>query len=293
MQHTKTIITVASWEDRFIKGMVKTIDAVCPERIMMYHYDKYDQWSGRNRQKLEGICKKKSIELIDIKLLFDLPLDSWKSIVKNIKTILRKDKMVTLDITTMPRETIWSICAILFDKKIPIQYIYHKPQRYAKWLSRDPGRPRIIYRLGGIQTLGQKTILFIQTGYDVERTKQLVKYFEPDRVVLGLQTGKQLQNAKKNREIHIAEFLPYRNIELFDVDGYSLENTVKAFSEKIDPYYGKYNIIISSLGPKVGSLALFAIKNIYPDIAMCYAPSKEFNLKYSEGLGLNITGIIQ
>ena len=52
----------------------------------------------------------------------------------------------------------------------------------------------------------------------------------------------------------------------------------------------KYNIILSSLGPKIGSLALFLVKQRLPEVALAYAPSNEFNRDYSKGLGSCLYG---
>jgi hypothetical protein len=294
LQHTNTIITVASWEERFLLGMEQLIANIAPSRILMFHYKEYSDWSEKNRTHLSDVCNNKGIELIkDKELSFTSPLDSWKYLVAEIKTNITSNELITLDISTMPRETIWSICHVLTQQHFAIQYTYHKPQHengYANWLSRDPGRPRLLYKQAGIQHLGRPTMLVIQTGYDVERAKQLERFFEPERVLLGLQIGGQFGNAEQNRDKHEKAFFSRRDIDLFDVDGYTLESIYKVFADRISPLIDKYNIILSSLGPKVGALALFKIKQDWPDVALCYAPSNEFNRKYSRGIGDCICG---
>lgn len=296
LQHTDTIITVASWEERFLKGMIQLIDKIKPVRILMFQYEEYSDWSETNRMHLSDVCNKKGIELIkDKNLFFSSPLESWKNLVAEVKTYITPDELITLDISTMPRETIWSICHILSQHRLTIQYTYHKPQcetGYAKWLSRDPGRPRILYKQAGIQHLGRPTMLVVQTGYDVERAKQLERYFEPDRVLLGLQTGDQFGNSELNRKKHETAFSSRKDIDLFDVDGYSLEDIYKVFAGRISPLLDNYNIVLSSLGPKVGALALFKIKQDYPEVALCYAPSNEYNPEYSTGIGDCIYGTL-
>jgi len=46
------------------------------------------------------------------------------------------------------------------------------------WLSRDPGKPRFVFKMSGLTKLGQPTALVILTGFDVQRTEQLIRFFE-------------------------------------------------------------------------------------------------------------------
>ena len=149
----------------------------------------------------------------------------------------------------------------------------------------------MLYRLAGIQHLGRPTALIIQTGYDIERVKQLVSFYEPDKLLLGLQTGKQFNNVKQNRETHTKAFQGHRNTETFDIDSYSLDKNCDAFIAKTKNLLETHNVILSSLGPKLGALSLFKVKLALPDVAMSYAPSNEFNREYSEGIGDCIHGV--
>ncbi len=292
-QHSDIVITVASWEERFLKGMERLIEAIKPSKVLMFHFKEYAEWSKDNRKDISHFCKEESIEIEgDIQLSFNSPLDSWKELTRQITRVVVSDALITLDISTMPREAIWSICHVLSQKQASIQYVYNKPGDYADWLSRDPGRPRLLYRLAGVQNLGQPTALVVQTGYDVERVKQLVRFYEPNKLLLGLQTGGQFDNARKNRAKHESAFEKHRDVEMFDVDGYSLERSHDKFMEVTEPLLKDHNVILSSLGPKVGALSLFTVKRMLPDIAMSYAPSNEFNREYSSGIGECIHGIL-
>lgn len=293
IQKTNTIITVASWEERFILGMQRLISEVKPERIILFYYQEYADWTLQYREQLSDICNAEKIELITGNALSFLnPLESWKNLFSGLENLMTTEQMITLDITTMPREAIWSIAYELDKKEICTQFSYHKHREYADWLSRDPDRPRLLYKQAGIQYLGRQTALIIQTGYDVDRVKQLERLFEPDKVILGLQTGTQYGNYEQNRKKHEEAFSGRRDIELFDVDGYSVDNTFEAFASKISSLADEYNIVLSSLGPKIGALALFRVKKMYPDIALCYAPSNDFNHDYSKGITESIYGVL-
>ena len=146
-------------------------------------------------------------------LSFGSPRDSWKDLRERIEKAVVSDDLITLDISTMPREVIWSVCHMLSQRRALIQYIYNKPNKYGDWLSRDPGRPRLLYRLAGIQNPGRPTALVVQTGYDVERVKQLVRFYEPDKLLLGLQTGEQFDSVRENRAKHKRAFEKHRGVE--------------------------------------------------------------------------------
>ncbi len=294
LQKSDTIITVASWEERFLKGMKRLIEDVKPTTIIMFYFGEYDKWSRSNIDSLSKLCSERNIKLQDgaSPLSFDSPKETWNELGKQVDAWVLPNDLITLDISTMPRVTIWSICHVLGKKKAAIQYAYNKPGEYGDWLSRDPGRPRLLYRLAGIQHLGRPTALIVQTGYDVERTKQLVRFYEPQKLVLALQTGEQFDNPAQNREKHKNAFDKHRGVEMYDVDGYSLQHIRDKLLEIIRPLLDKYNVILSSLGPKIGALSAFAVKQELPDVAMSYAPSREYNRKYSTGIGDCIHGTL-
>ncbi len=52
----------------------------------------------------------------------------------------------------------------------------------------------IVIVMTGQTKLGLPTALLIITGFDLQRTGQLVQYFEPKKTILAIQTGEQYQN---------------------------------------------------------------------------------------------------
>jgi len=291
---TDYIVTVASWEERFLRGMSDLLREVNPKIIVMFFYkDKeFAQWSAQNRENLKSNCKRLGIEVIEHELTFASPSDAWRIIGSSLADIPMNPGDVTLDISTMPREAIWSICHVLRSKQASLQYTYHRPEKYGDWLSRDPGRPRIVYKQGGIQHLGRLTALVIQTGYDVERSKQLVRFFEPAKLYLGLQTGEQYGNIEQNKNKHLSAFTRHGDMTSFDTDGYSLAGTVDSLKKHVAPLTEEYNVVIASLGPKVSALGLYVFKMSHASVALCYAPSNDVNRAYSTGYQDRLAGYL-
>lgn len=278
------IVTVASWEERFILGLEGLIKNTQSKYVLIFSYAEYDPWSKDNIEAASELCKVNNVTLVSHKLNFATPLKTWKTVIPAVEEIIKKQTTVTLDISTMPREVIWIICDLLNTKAVKVQYAYHRPKEYAEdWLSRDPGTPRFVYKLSGVCKLGLPTTLVILSGFDVERAKQLVRFYEPEALIIGLQVGSQYENLKRNRSKHKDGFSRNKEIKWFDVDGFFLEKSMDALETCIGEIVNKSNVILTSLGPKISSLAILKYHLKHPQTSIAYAPSNEFNKDYSHG----------
>lgn len=285
MRKAELVITVASWEERFLLGLTELLNQSCPKDLIMYYFIEYDEYTKDNRQKIEGLCREKDIHIDSYQLSFKASVESWSTIYNTANIERTAGKEVTVDFTTMPRETLWTLLDFLTENRAIIQYVYHTPERYSnEWLSRDPGRPRIVYKLGGEAKLGLPTMLLILTGYDPERVDQLIRFFDPYYTLLGVQTGEQFNNQSMN----VANYEHYRRepgVTLFSLDAYEDDHGFSSIEAQLKIYLDGYNVIMSSLGPKLSAIALYKLHKKYLHTALAYAPSNEFNLEYSFGIG--------
>jgi len=288
MNNFNVLITCASWEDRFTKGFDQ-INKTELSQVIIFYYKEYKDKTDLNRKYISEYCDEKKIKHAEYLLSFENPALSWKTIYDTIDSLDISSKKLAVDITTMPRETIWIILSMLEKKDAEIYYIYHRPKKYNKeWLSRDPGRPRLVYKLSGLSKFGVSTILVIITGFDTERAKQLINHFEPEYTFLGVQKGDQYSNVAQNILKHEQEFEKNRNISLFKIDAYSDDHGYDTVLDQIKPYIENSNIIMTSLGPKLSAIALYRLHKVYEQISLAYAPSNEFNMEYSSGIGESI-----
>lgn len=291
---TNMMITVASWETRFIKGFQNTIERLHPVTVFQYYYEEYAELSARNRNKVKSICKKNDIILRTFELSFRDHSRSWHQLYKSISEDQLTDEEIVVDLTTMPRETIWTILDLLEFHGAIINWVYYQPQSYnQQWLSREPGKPRLVYKLAGEVRLGIPTKLLVLTGYDVGRIKQLIRFFEPQLTMLGMQVGDQLNNQSLNFAKTRKSFDSEPDIDFFDVDAYSEDQGLSAIQAIIKPHFTDSNVVMSSLGPKLSAIALYRLHKKYPQTSLAYAPSNEFNPNYSRGLGEMFTGSLQ
>jgi hypothetical protein len=221
------------------------------------------------------------------------PREVWDTLRSDFTSTAWLHKRVVLDISTMPREVIWWSLSFLIEAGCELHYVYHRPQSYSTdWLTRDTDRPRLVYQHSGIAKLGKQTALLLLNGFDTERAEQMIQFFEPRLLAVGYQHGKQFENEERNlkRGKRFEELI--RNIKTFEIDAYSADHGFRAIVDQVKPILPDYNVIAASLGPKTSAIAMFRVIIEFPEIALAYAPSRQFNIGYSSGIGDSIEGSV-
>jgi hypothetical protein len=284
------IYTAASWEPRFFSGFERITAQFAPERVVMYFYSEYASLSQANRERVSSYCKTNSITLEELELSFADPITAWK-VLYSTAAASSGANPVLIDITTMPRETTWILFGLFEDRAIPVTWAYHKPEGYNNtWLSRDPDRPRLVPKMGGVTRLGFPIKLLLTSGFDIERARQLILFFEPEQVLVGIQTGSQFGNKLLNTARHLQEFQGSSATKLFKIDAYAADCGYESLVREIKEQLTDSNLIMASLGPKTSAVALYRIHKKYPQTSLAYAPSREFNPDYSFGIAETLFG---
>jgi hypothetical protein len=93
-----------------------------------------------------------------------------------------------------------------------------------------------------------------------------------------------------NTAIHERLIREGNGIAPFDVDAYGDDCGQAKIESVLGEYPTQTNVVMSTLGPKPSAVALYRIHKKWPQIALCYAPSREYNRTYSSGLGGSIQG---
>ena len=199
----RALITIASSEDRFRLGTERLIrQSYPPTAILMFYYREYGKRSLNNRNWVKTLCAAQSIRIHEVEVSFD-PLDAWLKYTSTLRSYEFRTNEVVLDFTTAPREAIWTLIYLITRAGVGVSYVYHTPEAYnPDCLSRDPGEPRFMFKMSGLQDIRKPTILIVMTGFDPDRTEQLVTFYEPKLTLLGIQTGQQYENTKLNIERH-------------------------------------------------------------------------------------------
>lgn len=287
MNKSNLLITFASWEDRFRIGFDRNLEMEKVEvrKTLVFYFGSYADRTEGNRQKVAKVCKEKRIEYISVELNIDKPADNWRTVLESIDKNLAESKEVLIDISTMPREIIWYVLWMLEQNNVIARYVYHKPSEYGNdWLSRDPRSPRLVYKLSGIASPSAKTVLIVTVGYDLQRVKSLLNWYEPNKSMIGVQSGSQSRRADEAMaEYKILE--KEYDCERFELDAFSEDFGMEAIRKKIEDFIPSYNIIMGSLGPKLTAITLYKLQRQIDKIGLVYAPSNQFNENYSTGIG--------
>lgn len=298
---TDNLVTVLSWEDRYFLGLEKNMAEYKPSKVILFKYNNplTSEWKRENFQKTKDLVGDK-LEIIELD--GSNPNENW-FVFKHTFSKFCEKKNVLVDITTMTRETIW---LSLFNCKIngcETNYVYYKPKPdgYSpNWISRDPGKPRLLYKMSGIAKLGAPSLLLVTGGYDIQRLDSLIYNFEPKETMLFFQDGDDHRNKENFKDCQDLFRTKY-NIELlYEYDAYDVEASYNLILEKLlekeygnaETYLNSYNIIFNSLGAKTSAITLFNIWLKYPQVALSYIPSREYNKEYSVGIGKSYTGKI-
>jgi len=289
---TDILVTLLSWEDRYILGLEKNIQEYKPSKVLLFWYNTKStfEWKKENFKKTRELL---ADILIEIEIDGTKPYENWFSF-KDIFTKYCLNKNILVDITTMTREAIWLSlynCKINFCRT---SYIYYKPGLYSDdWISRDPDKPRLLYKMSGIAKLGAPTLLLVTAGYDPQRLDSLIYKFEPKHTMLFFHDGTDPRNRKNLTECEGLFKTKYNIESVFEYHAYDVDASYNLITEKLRlmesesklPYLDCCNIILNSLGAKTSAITLFKIWLKYPQVALSYIPSKEYNRDYSSGIG--------
>ena len=290
MNNADAIICVAGWEERFVQGVTQDIATFCPDKIAMLIFSEYAEVTAANRETVQKAAAERGCIWEEVTLRRE-PKETWTNLRTYFSDESWKARNVVLDITTMPRETIWWTVGVLVENRCRIEVVYHQASSYSKdWLTRDTGEPRLLYQYSGIAKLGKPTCLLLLNGFDTDRALQIIQYFEPALILLGIQIGSQFGNEEKNALPGERIRQQMRAVKTFSVDAYSPDFGHADILGAVLPVLNDFNVVAASLGPKTSAIALFRLVQQYPQIALAYAPSREFNMEYSEGIGAALTG---
>ena len=290
------LILYPSWESRSYSGFLRDLKkSSFSDSIIVRNATHHCEEA---KKQIEEICKKCTENSINISYL-DIDNDvanNWRIIEEKIGEFVDKEDKISIDITTMSRNIVWSLLYFLRAKVKDVDIFYHKPETYNNdWISREPEQPRLLFKHSGIYDLAKRTTLILVTGFDEDRTKYMLYKYEPQKVYLLVQEGEQFNNKQRNDEAtHRAvceDFgLSKDNILSKQIDSYSPDFGFEVV-ESVIKEENQSNVILASFGPKPSAISAYRCYMQHPEIALCYLPCKDYNIDYCQGIGesLNYT----
>lgn len=287
----KTILILyPSWESRSYSGFLRDIKkSSFSHSIIIRNATHHCEETQKQNEEICKICSKSHIAISYLDIDGDVA-NNWRIIEGEIGTFVDKEDKISIDITTMSRNIVWSLLYFLRAKVKNVDIVYHKPEAYNNdWISREPEQPRLLFKHSGIYDLAKRTTLILVTGFDEDRTKYMLYKYEPQKVYLLVQEGEQFNNKKRNDEaVHRSvceDFgLSKDNILSKRIDSYSPDFGFEVV-ESVIKEENLSNIILTSFGPKPSAIAAYRCYMQHPEIALCYLPCKDYNINYCQGIG--------
>lgn len=289
MKNNDLLIIFASWEDRFRIGFDRDLTKARINKALVFFFGSYAERTKENRHAVEEVCKEKCIEYIPAELDIEQPAENWRTVLESTESAIAECPNILIDISTMPREIIWYVLWMVEQSQCTARYVYHKPQNYGDdWLSRDPRAPRFVYKLSGIALPSAKTALLVTVGFDPPRADRLVSCFEPSKLLIGIQSSSSFQRNDEVMSGYYEKVVKYEkeyDCSIFELDAYADDRGMDAIQDVLRPLGSSYNILTSSLGPKLTAISLYKLNRQDDKIGLVYAPANQFNPNYSSGIG--------
>jgi len=290
----------ASFEERCMSALLSATEKYSPTSvILMYSHEYID--SGRTREFLKSLSEAATRFAKKEPLVIDFNINFPKPAVNRFRQSLQKMQVsfhtarVTLDITTYPRQILFSILREI-RQVIPashLRILYSEPERYSTerkggWLTRGVRSVVPMFGYGGVQDPILKKLLVIMTGHEGERAYITWRRHQPDKTVL-LPQGEPYH--KGLNDISDRENMLLYAI-LGDVCRYSRKLPARAVDavyldlERIYARYAhEYYFVVAPMGTKFQSLGIYLFAESRPDVQITYAVPVYYNFEdYSTGV---------
>ena len=287
------LIAFASWEDRFVRGLLDYLRLVSCDHVVIFYFATYSTKTEKPRAELRSECLSRGLAYSEVELDADRPHVNLQTVSDTIGRFASTFPLI-VDISTMPREVIWHIFWISEYREAPLSYRYYSPSSYSDdWISRDPGRPRLVHKLSGIARPRAKTALLVAVGFDVQRVWQLVRFFEPSKLLVALQMYSPFPANEKVMRRYVDQLRVGQISSTFEIDAFGADHGYHVIERQLAHVFRDHNVVLSSLGPKLTAVSLYRLQRQWPQAGLVYAPANEFNMEYSRGIGNLYEGVLQ
>ena len=276
------LITVASWEDRFLLGLERSLSNERISDVVCLASKRYERETApmRERAKLGGGS---SVSFMTTRLFdFEDQVECYREMaqVADDPRVASAERVV-LDVSTAPRTLVWMLLGFL-KKRIDAVVIRYQPAaKYASWQTNEEGDPHLVLNRSGIMYPDKPTCLVMLCGPEISRAEKMFYRFEPRKALVLRDPLAARFGTVKRLPVEYGsavEELEFNNKDLGEGNLNSLEGIVA-------PYLDSHNVVAASLGPKMGAILLFKLSERQEQIALSYVISGRHNLEATEGIG--------
>jgi hypothetical protein len=198
---------------------------------------------------------------------------------------------INIDISCMTHETVLILYSIFeylyYGTEIKIKYFYVPATEYdpgvpyeQKWLSKGVLEVRSVLGFPGRLLPSRRNHLLILVGFEVERAVGLIEKFEPASLTLAYGDGNSFNEAHRlvneQRHQNLSErFSNARNLAFSPRDAHKVRDLV--LNEALQN--PSRNLIVAPMNTKISTLGVALAATTNPDIQICYAAAKAYNIE--------------
>ena len=182
-------------------GLKRTLRECSARRILAYFIGEYGDRTEEAKHALRMMLKEHpEVALKEQTITFGAPGTAWRMLEKDLGPTAGIGEAVLVDLTTMPREIIWSALFWLEAGAVSVHYVYNRPKTVRHGLARQrPEQSQVSVQAcghaGGWPANSAGGSYGNSTRRDVGR---LLSFNEPARVLLAVQSGQQYENNVRN-----------------------------------------------------------------------------------------------
>ncbi len=183
-------VSCISYEERTLCSYKNFSSDKKPLKIINFSMKEFedDPYLNENKQELDRIIGKLSVEREIIRLKWSKPIETIQTIRENFLDTY--DNEIVIDISTFPTNILLSLLKTLYTPKRSLDLIYWSPELYAteigEWLTKGTEKVGPLPDYSGAPTSGQEKVLMIFLGFENERAFKIWEDYEPDKTILVL-----------------------------------------------------------------------------------------------------------
>ena len=289
MKKNVLYIATASWEERFLEGAKRVLEANQCTDALCFWFEDYEARTAEAREAFKKQFASLNPKFEKLKLLGaegtpPVHAEMWRRIFEVLADSLANKESFVFDITTTPRVALWIILDLLTEAKLPGIIYYHRAGKHGHWCGCEPDRPQLVPKLGGISSLEKETKLLVVTGFDEDRSEHFISHYEPTETLILLQEGSET-DAERNRDPHLKRFRGRPAIQMVKMNSYAPDWGYATLEKEAVKFGSDSNLVLASVGPKTSAVSLYKLHRLLPHSSMVYSPCRDYNDEYSSGIG--------
>lgn len=284
-------LVCASYESRSLAGVESLSEDYHAKKGIIYVNEEFiqgldGQRTRKNMKQLEEQLEPHCDEVV-IAMGSWLETDVQLDTLKEHLTVPSTDgPTVTIDTTTFNREALLVTLTLLKLRfaSVSTRLIYISAEEHGEWLSRGHRLTRNILGFSGIIYSNKPTALVVLSGFETERTLNIIENLEPTKVLLGIgnpPTDQKFLNRTKEQQKII---LNRQETENFEFAANDINKARIKLENIIDEYTPDWNIVIAPMSTKLSTVGTWMAAQKHPEVQVTYCLPGRYNTEnYSTG----------